>query len=1635
MQTTLDKRWLRLLNSLLSCLLLVVANLLPLPAFADAPTSQSVFTTQQPQFPNATDRVPYELGMKVRANTAGQITGVRYYKAVSDTTTTHIGKIWALGGSTPLATVTFSGESASGWQQQSLATPLTIQANTTYIVSVNSTAFPITYNALGTSIVNGNLSSVADGANGVLGNAGTLPTGSYLNSNYFRDIVFTASGGSGGAGVPSTLAKQSGDAQTGTVATALTQPLVVKVIDSLNNPVAGTTVNFQVSVGGGTLSASQVTTAVDGTASTILTLGTVVGTSSVTATVSGLTPITFSATRAAGASSKLAMSPATGTVALGSAASYQVQVQDQYGNLVSTATSVSFTSSLAGSFSPSSTLTTAGGTASVSFTSSASGTGSVTASSSGITQASSQLTVTGSTPQAATLSKSGGDNQTGAVGTVLSQPLTVVVRDGQGSPYPGATVVFAVATGGGSLSTTSVASGTDGTASTTLTLSTAVGTSSVTATVSGLTPITFSATRAAGASSKLAMSPANGTVALGSAIPYQVQIQDQYGNLVSTATSVSFTSSLAGSFSPSSTLTTAGGTASVSFTSSASGTGSVTASSSGITQASSQLTVTGSTPQAATLSKSGGDNQTGAVGTVLSQPLTVVVRDGQGSPYPGATVVFAVATGGGSLSTSQVTTAVDGTASTILTLGTAVGTSSVTATVSGLTPVTFSATRAAGASSKLAMSPANGTVALGSAIPYQVQIQDQYGNLVSTATSVSFTSSLAGSFSPSSTVTTVGGTASMSFTSSASGTGTVTASSSGITQASSQLTVTGNQQGGSNQSVFTTQQPQFPSATDKVPYELGMKVRANTAGQITAVRYYKSTGDTTTTHIGKIWALGGSTPLATVTFSGESASGWQQQSLATPLTIQANTTYIVSVNSTAFPITYNALGTSIVNGNLSSVADGANGVLGNAGTLPTGSYLNSNYFRDIVFTASGGSGGAGVPSTLAKQSGDAQTGTVGTALVQPLVVKVTDSLNNPVAGTTVNFQVSVGGGTLSTSQVNTAVDGIASTTLTLGTAVGTSTVTATVNGLASASFTATSIAGASNKLALSPANGTVALGSAIPYQVQVQDQYGNLVSTATSVSFTSSLAGSFSPSSTLTTAGGTASVNFTSLTSGTGTVTASSSGLAAALASLNVVTGGNATYLENQKQGTANWKITNQSGGTIAGYAGSLSVNKGQALPLKVSFDIFGGAINQVLGQYKIEIYRLGSYGGTGGRLITTLGPLDGIRQPDCLITDPNQTNRLVECKWATSVTLQTGTDWVSGLYVAKLIDLRTNPQPQSQIWFVVRDDGRNSDVLFQSSFNTFAAYNTFGGYQGSFNLYRGYDGTSATRAYKVSFDRPFSQTISNNQLDSMLGQELLYAQWLESQGYDVTYVTNMDVSLNSLLPHKAFLSVGHDEYWTMEERQAVQQARDAGINLGFFAGNAAYWRVRYESSTSGEANRVLVCYKTDYALDPTYVQNPGAATTRFRDPPINMPENALLGVMYIGDNDSSSYPLVVSNSSDPLFANTNVTNGYNFYYPIIGWEWDGVVDNGFTPSGLQILTASSATATTIAPGQPGTPPATQISNSVRYKAASNAEVFASGTIRWGNGLTDLRFQQFNINILSRLGASPYAPSAGLIVP
>jgi hypothetical protein len=137
-----------------------------------------------------------ELGLKFRSDVAGSVTGVRFYKAAANTGT-HVGHLWTSTG-TLLGTVTFAGETASGWQQANFATAIAIAANTTYIVSYLAPSGHYSYNTnyfATAGVDNPPLHALANGVDGpnevyLYGAAGGFPTSNGNTANYWVDLVF-----------------------------------------------------------------------------------------------------------------------------------------------------------------------------------------------------------------------------------------------------------------------------------------------------------------------------------------------------------------------------------------------------------------------------------------------------------------------------------------------------------------------------------------------------------------------------------------------------------------------------------------------------------------------------------------------------------------------------------------------------------------------------------------------------------------------------------------------------------------------------------------------------------------------------------------------------------------------------------------------------------------------------------------------------------------------------------------------------------------------------------------------------------------------------------------------------------------------------------------------------------------------------------------------------------------------------------------------------------------------------------------------------------------------------------------------------------------------------------------------------
>ena len=312
--------------------------------------------------------------------------------------------------------------------------------------------------------------------------------------------------------MPHTLTKISGERQEGLLGAQLAKPFVVSVLDQNGSALAGAVVTFSVTVGGGTLSSTTTTTDANGRARSRLTLGSEPGTNTVTATVAGLDPVTFTATateQIPHSLTKVSGEGQEGPASTQLAAPFVVSVLDQDdsplvgvdvtfsvtagGGMLAATTNAN--SCTIGSSTSSTTVTTdADGQAATRLTlGSEPGTNTVSATIEGLEPVTFTATATEQvTPHS--LTKVCGDDQEGTTNELLANPFVVSVSDENGTALAGVDVSFAVTAGGGTLSATTATTNANGRAATRLTLGREAGTNTVTATVEGLQSVTFTTT-------------------------------------------------------------------------------------------------------------------------------------------------------------------------------------------------------------------------------------------------------------------------------------------------------------------------------------------------------------------------------------------------------------------------------------------------------------------------------------------------------------------------------------------------------------------------------------------------------------------------------------------------------------------------------------------------------------------------------------------------------------------------------------------------------------------------------------------------------------------------------------------------------------------------------------------------------------------------------------------------------------------------------------------------------------------------------------------------------------------------------------------------------------------------------------
>jgi len=241
----------------------------------------------------------------------------------------------------------------------------------------------------------------------------------------------------------------------------------------------------------------------------------------------------------------------------------------------------------------------------------------------------------------------------------------------------------------------------------------------------------------------------------------------------------------------------------------------------------------------------------------------------------------------------------------------------------------------------------------------------------------------------------------------------------------------------------------------------------------------------------------------------------------------------------------------------------------------------------------------------------------------------------------------------------------------------------------------------------------------------------------------------------------------------------------------------------------------------------------------------------------------------------------------------PNNASQL-GCAWPVALRLPIPSTWRSGVYFARFWSGPvTNPLWAATIPFVVKAASRASSMLYQVPVTTYQAYNAWGGS----SLYTR-DAQGYTHPF-ASFERPYRDLRQFKQWD------LPFIRWMEQAGFTADYCTSIDLHNDPALRlsasgYQLLVSVGHDEYWSWEMRDNVEEFIASGGNVAFFGGNTCWWQIRLEAD-----GRRIVCYKDpqqNVGRDPAWGwggEGRRRVTTNWSSSPVARPEERMTGLSF----------------------------------------------------------------------------------------------------------------------------------------
>ena len=435
------------------------------------------------------------------------------------------------------------------------------------------------------------------------------------------------------------------------------------------------------------------------------------------------------------------------------------------------------------------------------------------------------------------------------------------------------------------------------------------------------------------------------------------------------------------------------------------------------------------------------------------------------------------------------------------------------------------------------------------------------------------------------------------------------------------------------------------------------------------------------------------------------------------------------------------------------------------------------------------------------------------------------------------------------------------------------------------------------------------------------------------------------------------------------------------------------------------WIDDNGGEQKVWAYADRHSISPGEALTIFLSVKPGSGDVNGFL--------RISRLSGQGNKPLEELVLLTEARTIGSQIVRPEAS--IIGAGWTNGVKIDATRGWKSGFYVADFVYSNGKTEPNA-VSFVVKPQVKQGDILVKIETNTLQAYNFWGG----FSLYKSF--TDGDYSSMVSFDRPTHLYTDHDPFFSIPWLET-YAQ---ARGLKLDYISDFDLSTDPTVldGYKLFVAGGHDEYWTKEMYDAVENRIFVkGRNVLFLGANTAYWQVRYvdvnQSPNGPFMGRQMICYKTYRNVTDPIAQRFAKpadallwATGLFRLAS-RRPESMLIGIAYQNwfEWEKPGYDYSVVNADLPFFQDTGLKAGDKLA-GLVGYEWDNRDPDGdgnqlwdvakslnkrIPPESIRVLFDSNPVGADHKPGK---------AESVYWESPAGAKVFSSGTVWWSRGMT-----------------------------